>query len=72
MHFIWFLISLIIQVVIISATPGFWILALGPDTHACMQTHTHTDVCTEAILRNQVHPGLWLACTWFKHRHGFG
>ena len=22
---------------------------------------------TKAILRNQVHAGLWLACTWFKN-----
>ena len=31
------------------------------------QIHTHTDVCTEAILRNQVLAGLWLACTWFNN-----
>ena len=34
-------------------------------THACAHTHTHThtDICTERVLRNQVHR---LAHTWFK------
>ena len=36
--------------------------SLGADT----QTHTHTDVCTETILRNQVRPGHRLVCVWFK------
>ena len=35
------------------------------------QTHTHTDVRTKAISRNQAHAGLWPAHTWFKKEVGF-
>ena len=34
-------------------------------------TNTHTDVCTETILRNQGHAGLWPACTWFKNTNTY-
>ena len=38
-------------------------------TQTHRESHTHTDIHTKAILRNQVHPGLWLVCpglkTWF-------
>ena len=39
-------------------------------THTHTRTHTHTQAYrrswTEAILRNQVHAGLWPARAWFK------
>ena len=35
--------------------------------HSLGGGHTHTDVCTETILRNQVSAGLWLAHIWFKN-----
>ena len=37
--------------------------SLGMDTH----TNTHTGIHTETFLRNQVHAGLWAACTYFKN-----
>ena len=30
-------------------------------------THTHTYICTEVILRNQVRVSLWPARAWFKN-----
>ena len=36
--------------------------SLGADT----QTHTYRLLRTEAIQRNQVRAGLWLACAWFN------
>ena len=38
----------------------------GGHTHAKAHTHAYRHLWTEAILRNQAHAGLWLACAWFK------
>ena len=36
----------------------------GRRTHT--QKDSHTDVCTETILRNHVCASLWLVCMWFN------
>ena len=35
----------------------------GAHTHK----HTHTDICTKTILRNQAHASHRPACAWFKN-----
>ena len=35
--------------------------------HTHKHTHTHADVCTETILRKQVHADMWPARAWFNN-----